>query len=442
MSLRSLVKNRKQVVLSRLFIQTAGGFLTKIIGAGSAFLASVLFARLLGSEEFGIYAMVLAAANIAGSIAVLGLPMLVVQRVAAYMSGEQWGLAKGIIIRSHVWVGFAAFALAALGLAIWLVMPGYWEMAAVVGLFLFPLLSLNLLRAAVLRGLHWAVLADVPELLFRPLVIVSLIGLSHLLLSSETDSLWAIKVQLVSVGMSFLLGFWLLKQRMPKEIVDASPVYQDREWRVAALPFLGIGVLTMMESQVALLLLGKLTEAEQAGLYQAALQLVSLTILGLLAVNMALQSRLSSAWSQGDKEQAQKLVSEAARLSLLVAISVGGVLAVFAEQFLAIFGADYIEASTALKVLVLGQVVNAFAGSCGVVLAMTGHQKKLFHGVSVGLFANVSLCLLLIPVYGIVGAAVATSIGLIIWNTYMVYHAYKLTGLFTMVPFWRLKRNL
>lgn len=417
-----------------LLKQASGGFVTKVVAAGLAFIISVLFARYLGPENFGIYAMAMSAISILSTLAALGLPMLIVRETAVYTEGEHWGLLKGLIYRAHQWPMLAsAFLIITLGVIAVAFMPPTWRTVVVLSIMMLPLLALNQIRASILRGMHWVVLADIPELLARPFLVLIMILGTISLTQIEPNGQWAIGIQLAATFLSFLLGAWLLKQRLPTQMSGAPAQFADQKWRIAGAVFLGVAIVSVAEGQVAILLLGSMAGPQHAGLYQAAFQLVTPLIFGLLAVNMALQSKLAAAWSIGDKKQAQLLATEAVRLSTGVALLASVVLMIFAEPFLGIFGAEYVEAATALKFLVLGQLFNAAAGSCGVVLSMTGHQKEVFRGVILALLANAICCVGLIPKFGIVGAAIAASTGLVTWNLYLWNRAKQLTGIKTSI---------
>ena len=397
-------------------------------------MISVLFARQLGPEDFGVYAMAMSVIGLLSTVVTFGLPMLIVRQVAIYVESEQWGLLKGIIYRSYQLPTLSAvLVVVVLGLVIFVFMPPIWHVVSVLGLIMLPFLALNQIRASILRGLHWVVLADVPELLFRPLLVLIMIGVSLVFIKVEHGGQWAIGIQLIATFLSFLLGVWLLKHRVPRHLVNTVAQFENKIWLAAGVTFLGVALVSAAEGQVALLLLGSMAGAKYAGLYQAAFQLVTPIIFGLMAVNMALQSKLAAAWSAGDKQQAQRLVTEAARLSLLVALMCGGVLLWFAEECLVLFGNTYKEAALALRILVIGQLFNAAAGSCGIVLSMTGHQREVLRGVALALIVNFALCLLLIPHWSIVGAAVAASSGLVVWNAYLMWQAKKLTGIQTSI---------
>jgi O-antigen/teichoic acid export membrane protein len=89
-----------------------------------------------------------------------------------------------------------------------------------------------------------------------------------------------------------------------------------------------------------------------------------------------------------------------------------------------------------LVILCVGQLVNASMGSVASVLNMTGHERETTKSVLVGAFVNVTLNLALVPVWGMIGAAIATACTLVVWNVIMWHKARTLVGIETS-PFVR-----
>ena len=103
---------------------------------------------------------------------------------------------------------------------------------------------------------------------------------------------------------------------------------------------------------------------------------------------------------------------------------------VFGREILALaFGQAYAGADLALAILALGQLVNAGAGSVGILLIMSGNQRRAASGVAFGAGLNVVLGVLLIPPYGVNGAAVAAAAGLVLSNLLLVDIARRTLGI-------------
>jgi len=264
-------------------------------------------------------------------------------------------------------------------------------------------------------------------MLLRPATMLMLLVSGYYLAMRATAG-GALVFQLVAVGVAFASGSWWLIRRRPVSL-RAAPLERSVHDRTLtdSFPFLVIALVTLFETQISLYLLGFLSDARQAGLFQAAFQLVGLIVIGLMAVNMPLQPRLAAAWARGDIEYAQRLLSETARLGLGIAlVGLMGIL-FFPEALLRLYGSDYMEAAHALQILAIGQVVNAASGSCGVLLLMTGHQRIVMAGIISAAALNALIAYVLIPSYGVLGAAYATTASLVCWNfIFVAYSAKKL----------------
>ena len=105
----------------------------------------------------------------------------------------------------------------------------------------------------------------------------------------------------------------------------------------------------------------------------------------------------------------------------------------FGEPILALFGPGYTAGYTVLVLLALGVLARAATGPVQYLLAMTGH-----HGASVGILAFAAalalvLNVILIPAYGIEGAAVSTLIAMTVSVAAMAFLAWRKLGIRSFV---------
>lgn len=412
-----------------------GSLALKIAAAGMGLVNGVLLARLLGPAEFGVYSIAMAAVTLLGTLAALGLPPLVTREVAVSHAQENWPFLKGILAISQRRVLLAS-SLLVLGIGVFVLLG--WVPAALTltgwlaALALIPLAALNLLRGAILRGLHWIITADLPDLMVRPSAMLIMLGAMYGF-ATKLDAGAALLLQAGAALLALGVGSWLLTQRLPWGVRVARAETALFRWNHSSRVFLGITVLGLLEGQVPLYLLGQLAGAEQAGLYQAANQIVSVVVMGLVSINMPLQPKLAAAWANGSTQEVQQLVTQATRLAAAVALAGFLILLFSAEWVLRIYGTSYIEAADALRILAFGQLVNAVSGPCGLVLAATGKQKLALYGVGAGLGVAAAVVLVLVPLYGLVGAAVGGMSGLLVWNALLAYWAWRFVRIRTLL---------
>ena len=400
-------------------------------------VASVLLARWLGADGFGIYASSIAVALVLGVIAQLGLPTLVIRALPAYELGEHWGLMRGLLQRSNEFVMSASLLLAGIGaVIIWSIgdrLTAVQSVAMLWAMALIPVAALNALSAAALRGLHHVVAGQLSESLIIPALFVVLIAASQfagqdgeLLLTPDV----AVALRLAATGAAFAVGIRLLAGRLPAELRRTVPEYDTANWMRAAVPLLLLSGATIVTTQTDVLMLVALQDTGSAGIYHAAARGAGLVAFSLFVVNTVVQPAISRLHTLGDLQRLQTVVTVAARLALALAIPVALTLALFAEPILNIFfGPDFARGAMCLVILCAAQVVNVSAGLVGQILIMTGHVRDAAMGMILGALVNVVLNAILIPKWGIEGAAFATGISVIVWNIFLAIRVKSKTGL-------------
>ncbi|CAK0742723.1 putative Flippase [Gammaproteobacteria bacterium] len=418
---------------STLVLQRATGVLIlKIFSAGIGFLLNMVLARFLGPLQYGVYSLLLVIVNFSVVFASLGLVPLLIREVATYKARRQWSFLKGIIVTGFQWsflgslIAAIIFMLFALRKFISEVEPSALFMLFV----LIPITVLGQIRAAVLRGLNCVIFADIPELVLRPfLALIAVLFVSSIQSTLTVNRV--VTIQFVVAILALWIGTRLLKKFLPLEAKNSTIETDYSYWIRAAIPFFIVSLLSIAEGQISLLFVGYLGAAEQAGRFQVSTQIVGVIALGLTAINLSLQPKLAAAWAKNEYKQAQHMISEATLIGSVFALFVSIVLIINAPQLLAIAGESFMTSADCLRILAMGQMVNALSGSCGVVLSMTGHQRIAGVGLLAAILTNALVCFYLIPRYGEIGSAWGTVTGMTVWNFFHSYLAWRQTGLVT-----------
>jgi O-antigen/teichoic acid export membrane protein len=176
-------------------------------------------------------------------------------------------------------------------------------------------------------------------------------------------------------------------------------------------------------------MLGSIAGTSSVATYAVASRLADVVAFALAVASSIVAPMIATLYHAGRMEDLQHVLHSAGRWVTLAALVVAVVLVLGPVDFLAFFGDAYIAASTVLMILVIGQLLNAFAGPVGFLLSMTGKQKESAGILLSGVVINAALNLLLIPRYAELGAAVATAATTIYWNVAMTIFASRKLGL-------------
>ena len=194
--------------------------------------------------------------------------------------------------------------------------------------------------------------------------------------------------------------------------------------------------LFMVMTWTDTLMLGYFLEPEFVGAYRVAFKIGSLITFAQFAVNASLGPRISELWAKNSKAELQKEVWQVAQINALLGVPAFLLIMALAPWLLSFFSADFAQHAPVLRILAIGQMVNALCGPVMYLLNMTGHEQSARRTMTLAALANALGNLLLIPWLGLVGSAWATTASMVFWNAWALVAVYRKTGIRTLI-FWR-----
>jgi O-antigen/teichoic acid export membrane protein len=383
----------------------------------------VLLARTLGPEGYGVYAFFFALVSLLAIPAQIGMPNLVVRETAKLEATEQWGLMLGLWrwSTSTILLLSLGILLISSGLA-WLLLDQLSLLQLKTfgfSLLLVPFIALSRLRTAAIQGLRKVVLSQLPDFIIRPALLILLILIVQFLFPAETlTSASAMGLYVIAAFVALLISIGLLRRVQPKQLKSKpDALYEKKYWFSAVLPLAFISGMVLITQNTDILMMGLFSTLEDTGIYRAVISVSGLVAFGLYAVTIVVMPYFARFHAQRNKELMQKVVTQSARVILFLAIIMVIIIVILGEEMLGIFfGDEYLLGYLPLVILAVGQLVNAFMGSVAGLLNMTGHEKETAKGVAIAAGVNVLLNLILIPYFGMSGAASATAVSLMLWN--------------------------
>jgi len=178
-----------------------------------------------------------------------------------------------------------------------------------------------------------------------------------------------------------------------------------------------------------LLLLGHFRPLAEVGVYAAASRVITVGTFALQSIRLAIAPQISRLLAREDRAGAQVVYQTATWWLMVVSWPMFLLLAVFAPYLLQIFGLGFASGQTALLILSLAMLVNLGTGNVTVVLLMGGKSSWNLMNTAVALVLNVGLNLVLIPRYGMEGAALAWAVSIIVDNLMALTEVWAFLGM-------------
>lgn len=411
-------------------------FIGGIFQNGTRFLFGVLLARLLGADQLGLYNLTLTAAEFATGLAILGLDVATVRYVALYAGRRDekgvWGViqvALGGTIALTLLIGIGLYFLADV-VAVQLFNEPQLAPLLRLAALLVPLLGLNDILAAATRGfkkMHHTLIA---QNMFQPLLRLVLIAFIAVLVGL-TPKWGLVTYILVNLASCILFFYFLHRLFSLKRSVGAVSHYL-KEMLNFSLPVYLSNLINNLSGNIQLVLLGSFGSMANVGIFAVATQINIVGKLFYGAFATSLTPIIAELHDRGERERMASLYQTTTKWIFTVNLPLFLIIMMFPVPILLIFGESFVRGASVLVILAWAHLVNVGTGICGTMLDMTGNTRLKLLNTVVTVGATVGLNALLIPRWGLYGAAIAALVAAVIVNSLRVVEVFIL---YRMLPY-------
>lgn len=405
---------RKDTSGQNILLAAKGGSITfagTMFGYASRLFIGILLGRFLGAELYGLYALSLPIAEVAAGLAVLGLTQAMVRYIAMYRNRQDtegiWGTLQ---------VGLGVTSIASLIVAV-----GLYFLAEPIALQLFdeprlipllrlastvvPLLVLAEVAAAATQGFKQMQYSVIASSFTMPMMRILLI--SGLAITAGLTVAGVLIIHAISLAVSCVLLLYFLNKLFPLRRPIRTGRRNIRELLDFSLPIYLSRLVRTFGAQIQTVLLGMFRTVSTVGIFSVASQVNRIGDFFHQSIITASAPIFSELYDQNDQEQMSRFYQTMTKWTFSLNLPLFLILFLFPEPILGIFGRDFIGGATALSILAWRNLINAGTGICGVVLGMTGKTKLKLINTTISVVLTIGLNIVLIPTWGLVGAAVA-----------------------------------
>lgn len=426
----------KDVHLKELAKGGSVAFFLKIGSALVIYLFQFVIAKFYGPEGNGLFSYCFAVLNIMVIISIFGLETYLVRIIADFASRAKWyairhSYLKALLLAFIVSLVFSGVTY--LGMPALMNIAGKMNYESGLRITAMALIPATILRlnAEALKGLkkitQYSLLQNISILGFATIGMLFLEIFDH----QMENIIWGLLFgEIVMMTWSFFL--WKRQIGTFKNKEETGDLLSTKYMVKTSLPFLLTSATFFLMNWTDKIMLGFMETQARLGIYEIALKIANLGTLIIFAVNTIAAPKFSEFYWNQEMEQFKKFTYQTTLANFSLTLPIVGIIFLFPNFILGIFGESFLAGQTSLYFLTAGCFVNAGVGSVIVILNMTGKQKtSLIIFSTVGVF-NLLANYLLIPYYGIQGAAFSTMISMALWNLGGMLFIYKYYGFWTI----------
>lgn len=433
---------------SEVFRGGAIAFVYRLCSMILGYVLLVVITREFGDDGLGLYNLALAVLSVLLMLSSLGFNASIKRFAAQYNnSNDSSNLAR--LYRSVVSLIFPlslALAVALYFSAPYIASDIYQDGAIAIPLRIvaltLPIFTIMMFNVEFINGLK---LIHISEF-FRNLN-QQLITLVILMFFLGAGLLKYYPIIFYAVAISFALIFTtiyllrILKRLKPKVGTEISgDKFQFKSHLLISIPMIFSTFIQMLNGRIDTLMIGIFEDTGTIGIYSAAFKITMIINFVLTSLKTIATPKISELFWSKKLVELKSMIHKVSILIFTFSLPVCILLVLFARPLLVFIDPSFDKGTIPLVILAFSQLINSFCGLVAAFLNMTGDQVYFTKLIAISTLTNVVLNYILIPEYGMTGAAVATLISIAIWNISGAIRIYRKHTIFTFFnPFFSYK---
>ena len=424
-------------VRNSVLFKTLLALLVRGVGAIATFCMNLVLAQTLGAEQSGLFFLALAVITFLAAITRCGFDNVILRHTAAAYSRKSEEAVRLVFFRGAgvtlvVSAGVALLLWSGAGLLATRVF-GKPDFAPVIAAIAPGIVTMALLwlLAQSFQGLGRVSSAIIAMNVAANAVLVVIVWCGGVSTGAEAALAYSLGSVLV---LAVFMALWFRAVRTSGS--GGNYEISLRSMLASAGPLWIVLLMTQLIQWTGQFVGGAWLSPEEIAQLAVAQRTAMLVSFILMAVNMVVAPRFASLHAAGDHDALKKIALTSVRLMVLGAAPVVGVMLLFPEFLMGLFGSGFTGGSTLLQVLALGQFVNVVTGSVGYLLSMSGHERDLRNTLLLVAPVSVVVTFVLVPLYGAIGAAISTALAVGAQNLLAVYFVKRRLG-FNTLAVWR-----
>jgi O-antigen/teichoic acid export membrane protein len=392
-----------------------------------AFVSYAIITRTLGAESYGLFVLATRIIDFVAVISTLGFVNTIIRYVSSYVGKGDYARAKGTILYSAGVLFFIAFFI------------------AIILFFASNLISVNIFKRTDLPPLLRILIISIPFSVAGSALLSSLIGLKLIKQHVSILNVFSPLFYLAGLSITFLLGYrvlgltlvlamtsisifflalFVVRQKFLNKQTNVRPIFEKKKLWSFSWPLFLNQLFQKAVQFMPIFVMGLYLKNSDIGIYNISFRIALMVSILLSAFRLIFSPTISGLFAKQNTIMISKLYKATTKWAFTFSLVVVSVIALFGGTLLGIFGGDFTQGLMVLLVISLGEMVSASCGLVGNLIVMSGRPKVAFINSFVSFIIVLLLCFMLIPAYGILGAAFSYALSVVLMNFVRVSEIY------------------
>lgn len=404
---------------------SASGIIS-IVGYLIMLLSSIVITRLVGASVFGTISVALSLVGTLSFLSNLGIDRGTIKYVSAFLGRKDYKSIKKIFLFS-LSLSFAVSLIFLFILYFTLnkVVEVFFNNSASLKLalnffvFLIPFYSSKNILVSLLSGLqkpHWV---NFENLISFPTIKLLILLISIIWFTKLFSLIFA---NIIAFFVGYFMLLLMIKNLLKKTInvnnslKNPTKFINYKEFIFFSIPLTLLPVFSIATQKIDLLLVGHFLTSSDAGVYAIIKRLGGIVIMPLSIFSIIVGTTVSKLKSINKYKEIREIYVTTTKWITILSSIVFIFIFVASPELLRLFGNDFVMGETALRIFIVGQLINSFVGPSGNTLLMIGKANLLVINNLISIIIGFSTAFFLIPKYGLIGSIIALTIIIVLAN--------------------------
>ncbi len=404
------------------------------IGMFFAYLVTLIVARFLGPTDFGLISMASTVTTIVSTVILVGMPDGVTRFTAFYRGKNDQSRIKGVIISATE-----------------IVLP----LGIIAGILLFyfsDIISIKVFHDPNLTLIMKIFSLSIPFYSLSYIIIYAMGGLQEMKYMTYVRDVFqnGIRVFLILIllaigygvyGAAFAYAFaiittpflalYYLKKFFPLFNKEIKSTPMKKELFSYSWPLMFSGIIGVVLGWIDTLMIGFFLTATDVGIYRASQSTAGLLTIVPGSIGALFFPVITEFHSRGEKKELENTNAAVTKWIFMIGLPLVVLMILFSKQILYIlYGTEYMTGALVLIIMGLGNLIISVFTPTNQLISVLGRTKLIMYNTGIATVLNVMLNFFLIPIYGINGAAIATTFSLFIGSALAFVQVHSMTGVF------------
>lgn len=226
--------------------------------------------------------------------------------------------------------------------------------------------------------------------------------------------------------ISLFSSFFLIRTLKKQETIGEVQEYETtKEIIKYSIPITLSTVSLYLLSSIDIFMIKFLLGDKHVAYYSVAVKVVSIIAVSSNAIGLSVATDIAYSYNKGDFDTLSIIMRKISRLGFYFSLLISVALFIASDKILLVFGNEYLISTTTMYILLAGNLTMSISGNTFIYLLMTNKGMIMGKLLFVAVLINFGLNFLLIPTFGIEGAAIASIVSVVFWNFAGALYVYK-----------------